>query len=62
MNEEKETKFTVKCCTKCNHAWEQNGKKTVVYIDFPTYGLQRKTCSFCIKKEQLMEDYSYGYK
>ena len=60
MNEEKDTKFTVKCCTKCNHAWEQIGNKTIVYLDFPTYGLQRKTCSFCIQKEQLMEDFSYA--
>ena len=44
------TQFTVKLCTECNHAWEKDGKNTIMHLDFPTYGLQRRTCCFCVKK------------
>ena len=43
--------FTVKHCIKCNYAWEKEGNKQLMYYDFPKYGLQKKTCNECKKKE-----------
>ena len=54
------TQFTVKYCNSCKYAWERWGEKLIEYWDFPTYGLQRKICSKCIKKERDMEDFSYA--
>ena len=49
-HQENSTQFTVKYCTECNYAWEKEVKKTIVHLDFPTYGLQRKICENCTKK------------
>ena len=57
---ENHTQFPVKYCNDCNHSWENVYGKLIKYSDFPTYGLQRKTCSGCIKKQQRMEDFSYA--
>ena len=54
---ENNTQFTVKYCTKCNHSWEKDAGKTIIHLDFPTYGLQRKTCSHCAKKEQQIKSF-----
>ena len=55
--EKTNTQFTVKFCVSCNHAWEQDVNKTIIHLDFPSYGLQRKTCPHCVKKQQKMEDF-----
>ena len=55
-----ETKFTVKYCNSCNYCWEKIHGKLTTYLDFPSYGLQRKTCSKCVKRQQRMEDFSYA--
>ena len=57
---ENNTSFSVKYCTNCEHPWENIHGKLMIYSEFPTYGLQRKTCSKCIKREQRMEDFSYA--
>ena len=54
------TQFVVKYCTYCEKAWEKEGKNPMIHLGFPTYGLGRKTCSNCIKKQQRMEDFSYA--
>ena len=53
---ENNTNFTVKYCTKCNHAWERDCGKCVIYLDFPSYGLQRKTCGICTEKLTRQSD------
>ena len=58
--QENNTQFPVKHCNNCNHSWENIYGKLVVHLDFPSYGLQRKTCPHCIKREQRMEDFSYA--
>ena len=50
MKKEQTTQFVVKYCTKCKHSWEKSGKYIVIHLGFPTYGVQRKICSYCIKK------------
>ena len=58
--QENNTQFSVKYCNSCNHTWEKICGKTTMHLDFPSYGLQRKTCSICIKRERRMEDFSYA--
>ena len=57
---ENNTQFPVKYCNSCNYSWENIHGKLMKYLDFPSYGLQRKTCSKCVKKEQRMENFSYA--
>ena len=59
-DKERNTQFSVKWCISCNYAWEKDTKNVLMHLDFPSYGLQRKTCPHCIKKEQRMEDFSYA--
>ena len=59
---ENNTNFSVRYCNNCEHPWENINGKLMVYSDFPTYGLQRKTCPNCIKRERRMEDFSYVYE
>ena len=57
---ENNTNFSVRYCNSCEHPWENIHGKLMIYSEFPTYGLQRKTCSKCVKKQQRMEDFSYA--
>ena len=57
---ENNTSFSVKYCNSCEHPWENIHGKLMIYSEFPTYGLQRKTCSKCIKRERDMEYFSYA--
>ena len=57
---EHRTQFPVKYCNSCNYSWENVYGKLILHLDFPSYGLQRKTCRKCIKKQQRMEDFSYA--
>ena len=57
---ENNTNFSVKYCNNCKHSWENIYGKLTKYRDFPSYGLQRKTCSKCVKRQQRMEDFSYA--
>jgi len=46
---------TLKHCKNCNSVWQydysNNRKKFINYEDMPTYGLIKKTCDKCKKKE-----------
>ena len=57
---ENKIRFPVRHCNSCNHSWENIYGKLVIHLDFPSYGLQRKTCSKCIKRERDMEYFSYA--
>ena len=46
--------FKVTLCESCKRAHEETyqdgaGMVTAYYLDFPTYGLKRKTCKECSK-------------
>ena len=67
IKEENSTQFSVKYCTRCEHSWEPRGskknketgeveKQCIIHLGFPTYGLRRKICYNCIKKEQRVND------
>ena len=56
-HQENNTQFTVKLCVGCNHAWEKDTNKTIIHLDFPSYGLQRKTCDNCAKREQQIKSF-----
>ena len=64
IKEENSSQFSVKYCTRCEHSWEPRGskknkdtgeveKQCIIHLGFPTYGLRRKDCFFCIKKEKM---------
>ena len=42
--------FTVKHCTHCNYAWENDNGKQLMYWDFPKYKLEKKTCKKCSER------------
>ena len=48
---ENNTNFSVRYCNSCEHPWENIHGKLMIYSEFPTYGLQRKTCSKFIKRD-----------
>ena len=48
--------FTPKVCLKCSRVWDREiagrNMKLEYYKDFPTYGVQRKNCPPCNRKEK----------
>ena len=46
MDENRES-FNVLHCDECHNAYEMEGPTIVYHIDFPSYGLERKTCLNC---------------
>ena len=56
-HKENNTQFTVKFCVSCNYAWEKDVGKIIMHLDFPSYGLQRKTCPHCVKKQRKIESF-----
>lgn len=72
IKEENNTQFSVKYCVLCKKSWEmvssKKNKETgkmerniIVHLDFPTYGLRRKVCYNCIKKQEMRENENYQY-
>jgi hypothetical protein len=45
----------LKLCKSCNKVWEWVYSSGSInhYEDFPTYGLRRVECKYCIKKKEL---------
>jgi hypothetical protein len=39
--------FPVRHCDDCNRSYEMDGKVINYHIDFPSYGIERKTCINC---------------